>query len=191
MPEPRASSRSRRSMKIGGDVAGDSRTGPHEPYKQFCLDKKDERLEELLIVVSNSEVNRGAELPFRYPEAGADADQHVERRLLAVAGRGVERDQPAASPVRRLARQRPSARCSGRRGRPARPDRLRTRRRRQRQRRYDDHRRLHDDDASVRGASSIAASATSACRSPTARSTSTSTSTSASARSAASRRIAS
>ena len=36
-----------------------------EPSKQFCLDRKDERLEELLVIVSNSEVNRGSEQPFR------------------------------------------------------------------------------------------------------------------------------
>jgi hypothetical protein len=36
--------------------------------KSFCLDKKDERLEELILIVSNSEVNRGTEQPFRIPE---------------------------------------------------------------------------------------------------------------------------
>ena len=39
-----------------------------EPFKQFCLDKKTERLEELLVIVSNSEVNRGFETPFRFPK---------------------------------------------------------------------------------------------------------------------------
>ncbi len=38
------------------------------PFKQFCLDKKDERLEELLLIVSNSEVRPGAEQPFRIPK---------------------------------------------------------------------------------------------------------------------------
>lgn len=33
-------------------------------YKLFCLDKKNERIEELLIIVSNSEVNRSSEKPF-------------------------------------------------------------------------------------------------------------------------------
>lgn len=37
-----------------------------EPYKFFCFDKTDERLEELLIVVSNSEANRGTEKNFRF-----------------------------------------------------------------------------------------------------------------------------
>ena len=36
--------------------------------KNFCRDKRDERLEELILIVSNSEVNRGAEQPFRIPE---------------------------------------------------------------------------------------------------------------------------
>jgi hypothetical protein len=39
-----------------------------EPYKQFCLDKADERLEELLLIVSNSEVRPGAEQPLRIPK---------------------------------------------------------------------------------------------------------------------------
>ncbi len=39
-----------------------------EPFKQLCLDRKDERVEEILVVVSNSEVNRGSELPLRYPK---------------------------------------------------------------------------------------------------------------------------
>ncbi|MBI5719654.1 MAG: Ig-like domain-containing protein [Burkholderiales bacterium] len=41
----------------------------NEPYKQFCLDQAEERLEELVIIVSNSEVNRGSEQPFRIPKA--------------------------------------------------------------------------------------------------------------------------
>jgi hypothetical protein len=41
----------------------------NEPYKQFCRDQESERLEELLIIVSNSEVNRGSEQPFRIPKA--------------------------------------------------------------------------------------------------------------------------
>lgn len=53
--------------KIGGQwQATEDWTG--EPFKQFCLDKKDERLEELLIVVSNSEVDRGAERAFQIPK---------------------------------------------------------------------------------------------------------------------------
>ena len=36
--------------------------------KSLCLDKKDERVEELILIVSNSEVNRGAEVPFRIPK---------------------------------------------------------------------------------------------------------------------------
>ena len=39
-----------------------------ESYKQFCLDKKDERLEELILIISNSEVNRASELPFSIPK---------------------------------------------------------------------------------------------------------------------------
>jgi hypothetical protein len=39
-----------------------------EPFKQFCLDKRDERLEELLIIVSNGEARRGIETPFRMPK---------------------------------------------------------------------------------------------------------------------------
>ena len=38
-----------------------------EPYKQFCLDKKDERLEELLVIVSNSQADRASETPFTFP----------------------------------------------------------------------------------------------------------------------------
>lgn len=50
--------------KIGGQWQA-TEDWTMEPYKQFCLDKKDERLEELLLIVSNSEVNRSAEQPFR------------------------------------------------------------------------------------------------------------------------------
>ncbi len=39
-----------------------------EPYKQFCRDKTDERLEEVLLIVSNSEADRGQEQPFRIPK---------------------------------------------------------------------------------------------------------------------------
>lgn len=38
-----------------------------EPYKQFCLDQRDERIEELLLIVSNSEAQRGTERPFLIP----------------------------------------------------------------------------------------------------------------------------
>ena len=38
-----------------------------EPYKQFCLDKKDERIEELLVIVSNSQADRASETPFTFP----------------------------------------------------------------------------------------------------------------------------
>jgi len=38
-----------------------------EPYKQFCLDSKTERIEELLLIVSNSEARRGSEQPFAIP----------------------------------------------------------------------------------------------------------------------------
>lgn len=40
-----------------------------EPYKQFCLDRKAERIEELLLIVSNSEAQRGSEQPFAIPAA--------------------------------------------------------------------------------------------------------------------------
>lgn len=40
----------------------------HESFKQFCLDKKDERLQELILIVSNSEVDRANELPFSIPK---------------------------------------------------------------------------------------------------------------------------
>ena len=36
--------------------------------RSFCLDKRSERLEELILIVSNSEVNRGGEQPFRIPQ---------------------------------------------------------------------------------------------------------------------------
>jgi hypothetical protein len=36
-----------------------------QPSKAFCLDKKDERLEQLLVIVSNSEVNPHTETPYR------------------------------------------------------------------------------------------------------------------------------
>ena len=38
-----------------------------ERYKQFCLDQQDERIEELLLIVSNSEANRATEMPFMIP----------------------------------------------------------------------------------------------------------------------------
>ena len=37
--------------------------------KSFCLDRKDERVEELILIVSNSAVDRGAGEPFRIPDA--------------------------------------------------------------------------------------------------------------------------
>ena len=49
--------------KIGGQWNGPL-DWTEEVHKQFCLDKKDERLEELIIIVSNSEANRGSEKPF-------------------------------------------------------------------------------------------------------------------------------
>ncbi len=53
--------------KIGGQwQAVEDWSG--EPFKQFCRDKKDERLEELLIFVSNSEVARGSERAFQIPK---------------------------------------------------------------------------------------------------------------------------
>jgi hypothetical protein len=36
----------------------------NDAFKSFCLDKKDERIEELLIIVSNGEANRASETPF-------------------------------------------------------------------------------------------------------------------------------
>jgi len=53
--------------KIGGAWSA-AEDWTMEPYKSFCLDKKDERLEELLIIVSNSEVNRAADEPVRIPK---------------------------------------------------------------------------------------------------------------------------
>ena len=54
-------------LKIGGSWR-DFEDWTAEPYKQLCRDRKDERVEELILIVSNSEVNRGAEQPFRYPK---------------------------------------------------------------------------------------------------------------------------
>ena len=53
--------------KIGGTWR-DTEDWTDEPYKQFCRDKQDERLEELLIVISNSQVDRANETPFRFPK---------------------------------------------------------------------------------------------------------------------------
>ncbi|MEO8525002.1 MAG: Ig-like domain-containing protein [Caldimonas sp.] len=53
-------------LKVGGSWR-DFEDWTGEPYKQLCRDKKDERVEELILIVSNSEVNRGGEVPFRYP----------------------------------------------------------------------------------------------------------------------------
>ena len=39
-----------------------------EPTRNFCRDKRDERLEELILIVSNSELNLGTEQPFHIPE---------------------------------------------------------------------------------------------------------------------------
>jgi hypothetical protein len=52
--------------KIGGEWKGplDWTT---EYVKQFCLDKNEERLEEMIVIVSNSEANRGSEKPFSFP----------------------------------------------------------------------------------------------------------------------------
>ena len=50
--------------KIGGQWQS-AQDWTEDAFKLFCLDKKDERLEELLIIVSNSEVNRGAEVPYQ------------------------------------------------------------------------------------------------------------------------------
>ena len=54
-------------LKIGGSWR-DFEDWTAEPYKQLCRDRKDERVEELILIVSNSEVNRGVEQPFRYPK---------------------------------------------------------------------------------------------------------------------------
>jgi hypothetical protein len=40
-----------------------------EAYKQFCLDQKNERVEELLLIVSNSDPRPGSGNPFRFPTA--------------------------------------------------------------------------------------------------------------------------
>lgn len=54
--------------KIGGRwQAPEDWTG--EPFKQFCLDQRDQRIEELLLIVSNSEARRGSEQPFAIPAA--------------------------------------------------------------------------------------------------------------------------
>lgn len=53
--------------KIGGTWR-DTEDWTDESYKQFCRDKKDERLEEMLIVISNSQVDRANETPFRFPK---------------------------------------------------------------------------------------------------------------------------
>jgi hypothetical protein len=52
--------------KIGG-TWGEPEIWTAEPYKQFCLDRKDERLEELLVIVSNSQADRASETPFTFP----------------------------------------------------------------------------------------------------------------------------
>jgi hypothetical protein len=62
----------REFIKVQGwkKIAGEWK-GPEDwtadPYVLFCRDKKDERVEELLILVSNSEANRGTEKPFKIP----------------------------------------------------------------------------------------------------------------------------
>ena len=38
-----------------------------QAFKTHCLDNRDERLEELLLIVSNSEANRASEVPFTIP----------------------------------------------------------------------------------------------------------------------------
>ena len=54
-------------LKIGGTWKAPE-DWTQEPYKQFCRDKKSERIEEMLIVVSNSEVDRLNEKPFAIPK---------------------------------------------------------------------------------------------------------------------------
>ena len=54
-------------MKIAGEWKPPE-DWSREPFKQFCRDKKSERLEEILIVVSNSEVDRLNEKPFAIPK---------------------------------------------------------------------------------------------------------------------------
>ncbi len=53
-------------------------------FQTHCLDNQDERLEELLLIVSNSEANRASETPFTIAQPVADEAGHLERRLLAV-----------------------------------------------------------------------------------------------------------
>jgi len=50
--------------KIGG-VWKDAEDWTNEPLKAFCLDQKDERIEELLVIVSNAEMAPRTEHPFR------------------------------------------------------------------------------------------------------------------------------
>jgi hypothetical protein len=54
-------------LKVGGSWR-DFEDWTAEPYKQLCRDRKGERVEEMIVIVSNSEVNRGVEQPFRYPK---------------------------------------------------------------------------------------------------------------------------
>ena len=54
-------------MKIDGEWKAPE-DWTQDSTKQFCRDKKSERLEEMLIVVSNSEVDRLSEKPFRIPK---------------------------------------------------------------------------------------------------------------------------
>ena len=54
-------------MKIGGEWKPPE-DWTRAPFKQFCRDKKSERLEEMLIVVSNSEVDRLSEHPYPIPK---------------------------------------------------------------------------------------------------------------------------
>ena len=54
-------------MKIGGEWKPPE-DWTREPFKQLCRDKKSERLEEMLIIVSNSEVDRLNEKPFAIPK---------------------------------------------------------------------------------------------------------------------------
>lgn len=50
--------------KVGGKWSSPE-DWTQQPSKAFCLDKKDERLEQLLVIVSNSEVNPDTEAPYR------------------------------------------------------------------------------------------------------------------------------
>ena len=52
--------------KIGGEWKA-REDWTRESFKQFCLDKKDERLQELILIVSNSEASRATERPFTIP----------------------------------------------------------------------------------------------------------------------------